>query len=343
MCLIFAAAAGVTWAAGGVLSKTTDALDVRFGLGEALGGLILLAVTGSLPEIAITASAALAGHLDLAVGNLIGGVAIQTLVLVVLDFASGRSRPLCFLVGSLVPVLEALIVVVVLATELSGAALSASTNVGGISPASIAVIVLWVSGVWIVNRVRLKPAWDVVAPGSTPGRRHVREAHPSGAHPFAGSSTARVMLLFGAGAVATLIAGVTLENTGSLIAGRIGVQGAIFGATFLAAASALPEISSGIAAVKLGDLQLAVGDILGGNSFQICLFVLADALAGTPVIVAAHKSDVWLGGMGLLMTAIAASGIIARPKRTHFWLGIDSIALVVVYAFAVIGLTRITG
>ena len=87
----------------------------RFGLGEALGGLILLAITGSLPEIAITASAALSGHLDLAVGNLIGGVAIQTLVLVVLDLAAGPQRPLSFLVGSLVPVLEALMVVVVLA------------------------------------------------------------------------------------------------------------------------------------------------------------------------------------------------------------------------------------
>ena len=138
--LVFAAAAAVTWIAGIVLSKTTDALDARFGLGEALGGLILLAVTGSLPEIAITASAALSGHLDLAVGNLIGGVAVQTLVLVVLDFAVGRRRPLSYLVGSIVPVIEALMVVVVLATALSGAALSASTNIGGVSPTSLAVV-----------------------------------------------------------------------------------------------------------------------------------------------------------------------------------------------------------
>jgi len=61
------------------------------------------------------------------------------------------------------------------------------------------------------------------------------------------------------------------------------------------------------------------------------------------VIVAAHKSDVWLGGMGLLMTGIAAAAIIARPKRTHLWLGIDSIALVVVYALAVGALSRIAG
>ena len=74
----------------------------------------------------------------------------------------------------------------------------------------------------------------------------------------------------------------------------MGLQGAIFGATVLAAATALPEISSGIAAVRLGDHQLAVGDILGGNSFQLTLFLLADLLAGTPVIVAeAARTSGW--------------------------------------------------
>jgi cation:H+ antiporter len=121
----------------------------------------------------------------------------------------------------------------------------------------------------------------------------------------------------------------------------MGIQGAIFGATFLALATALPEISSGIAAVRLGDIQLAVGDILGGNSFQITLFLLADLLAGTPVIVAAHRSDVWLGGLGLLMSGVAAAAIIARPKKTFLWLGIDSIALVAIYAVGIVFLTRV--
>ena len=60
--LIFLAAAGATWAAGIVLSKTTDALDARLGLGDDLGGLILLSVAGTLPELAITISAAALGH-----------------------------------------------------------------------------------------------------------------------------------------------------------------------------------------------------------------------------------------------------------------------------------------
>ena len=339
--VVFIVAAAATWLAGTFLSKSTDSLDTRFGLGEELGGLILLAITGTLPEIAITASAALSGHLDLAVGNLIGGVAIQTLVLVILDFAAGPRRPLSFMVGSLVPVIEALMVIVVLSTALAGAALPSSTNLFGASPTSYAVVILWVVGVWTVNRVRMNPGWVGEAPEATPGRRHHREPHPAGEHPYAKASTTTVMMIFLAGALVTLGAGVALQESGSLLASRMGLQGAIFGATFLALATALPEISSGIAAVRLGDIQLAVGDILGGNSFQITLFLLADLLAGTPVIVAAHRSDVWLGGLGLLMSGIAAAAIIARPKKTFLWLGADSIALVVIYAVGIVFLTRV--
>ena len=336
--LVFVAGGAATWVAGVFLSKATDALDNRFGLGEALGGLILLAIAGTLPEIAITVSAARAGHLDLAVGNLIGGVAVQTLVLVILDAVSGPDRPLSYIVGSLLPVIEALIVIAVLGTALGGAALPSSKNVFGASPTSIAAVVLWLVGVWIVNRARLHPQYRVEAPqGATPGRRHHREA---GVVSYAGASNLFVLALFLAASVVTLVAGVTLQDSGSLLAGRAHIGGAVFGATVLAFATALPEISSGIAAVRLGDMQLAVGDILGGNSFQITLLLLADLIAGTPVIVAAHHSDVWLGAAGILMTGIAAMAIIARPQRTYLWLGIDSLALVGVYAAAIVLLPK---
>ncbi len=260
----------------------------------------------------------------------------------ILDFASGPGRPLSYLVGSLVPVLEALIVVVVLATVLGGAALPASTSVQGVSPTSIAAVVLWLGGLWVVNRVRKAPDWKVDMPGSRPGRTHAQRRHRNAAHPYAGSSTALVAVVFAAASAVTLGAGVALQESGSELAGRIGLQGAIFGATVLALATALPEISSGIAAVRLGDHRLAVGDILGGNSFQITLFLLADILAGTPVIVAARHSDVWLGAAGLLMTAITATAVIARPKRTFFWLGIDSIGLALIYAGVIALLPNVT-
>ncbi|HZK74571.1 MAG TPA: hypothetical protein VFD88_11275 [Clostridia bacterium] len=72
---VFGIASAATWAAGIELSKATDELDRRLGIGDALGGMVLLAIAGSLPELAITISAAASGHLDLAAGNLIGGIA----------------------------------------------------------------------------------------------------------------------------------------------------------------------------------------------------------------------------------------------------------------------------
>src|SRR5215203_1922133 len=88
--LIFIGAAAFVWVAGVRLSNTTDVLSSRLGLGEALGGLLMLAIVTNFPEIAITASAALSDNLGVAVGNILGGIAIQTVVLVVLDIFGVR-------------------------------------------------------------------------------------------------------------------------------------------------------------------------------------------------------------------------------------------------------------
>ena len=112
---LFIAAAAVVWVAGTRLSGTTDVLSSRFGLGEALGGLILLAIATNLPELAITVSAALRHDLGIAIGNILGGVAIQTVVLVILDqFGVRQKHPLSYLAASLLLVLEGLLVIAVL-------------------------------------------------------------------------------------------------------------------------------------------------------------------------------------------------------------------------------------
>src|SRR5450756_2676189 len=77
---VFIASACAIWFAGIQLSRTTDEIDSRFGLGQALGGLILLAFATNLPEIATVSAAAVQHNFDIATGNILGGIAIQTLV-----------------------------------------------------------------------------------------------------------------------------------------------------------------------------------------------------------------------------------------------------------------------
>jgi cation:H+ antiporter len=337
--LVFAAGSAATWGSGVVLSKATDGLDARLGLGEELGGILLLAIAGSLPELAITVSAAAQGNLGLAAGNLIGGIAMQTMVLVLCDVAVGPRRPLTFLVGALTPVLEGLLVVLVVSGVLMGALLRPSTAIGGVvSPASVAIVVVWLVGVYVINRVRKEARWSVSMPGSHPGRRHRRQQPPERPHPFATSSTRRVGGIFLAACAVILVSGVALEISGNTLADRAGVNGVIFGATVLAAATALPEISSGIAAVRLGDNALALGDIFGGNAFQLCLFLLADLIAGSPVLPSAGRLNSWLASLGVGLTAIYAMGVIARPQRCKARLGPDSILALVVFGLGVAGM-----
>jgi cation:H+ antiporter len=336
---VFVVAAAATWGAGNLLSKTTDTLDARLNLGEELGGLLLLSVAGSLPELAITVSAAASGHLDLAAGNLIGGIAVQTMVLVICDFAVGPARPLTFLVGALSPVLEGLLVVLVVSGVLMGSLLKPSTAIAGVvSPASVGIVVVWLLGVYVINKVRKSPRWKITMEGSHRGRRHRREPMPDQQHPFPARSTAQVAAIFGGACVVTLAMGVLLEVSGNTLADRAGINGVVFGATVLATATALPEISSGIAAVRLGDNALALGDIFGGNAFQLCLFLVADLVAGTPVLPEAGSLNAWLASLGVGLTAIFAMGVIIRPLRCWARLGPDSIFAIVLFAVGIAGL-----
>jgi len=97
-----------------------------------------------------------------------------------------------------------------------------------------------------------------------------------------GVSTTKALAVFSAAAVVTLVAGALLEQSGSQAANHVGLSGVLFGATVLAAATSLPELSTGITAVRGGDYQLAFGDIFGGNAFLPVLLLLATIISGKP-------------------------------------------------------------
>ena len=128
-----------------------------------------------------------------------------------------------------------------------------------------------------------------------------------------------------------------LELSGEGIATQIHVSGVIFGATVLAAATALPEVSTGLQAVRMGDYQLAFGDIFGGNAFLPTLFLLAGLLSGQAVVTQAQSTDIFLTGLGALLSLVYMFGIVFRPSKTIARVGIDSAVVLILYVVGMIG------
>jgi cation:H+ antiporter len=343
--VLFAAGAVVVWVAGVHLSDTTDVLSARLGLGEALGGLLFLAVATNLPEIAIVASAAMGGDLGLAIGNILGGIAVQTVVLVVLDrWGLGPGIGLTYRAASLVLVLEGVLVIAVLVVAIMATRLPGSLILWRFAPGDVLILALWVVGVLLIGRARRGLPWHDTHGSAPDGQREamgIAEQMKASAAADMGVSVRRAILVFVIAALATLGAGVALEVSSDALAQRLGLSGVLFGATILAAATALPEISTGLGSVHLGDYQLAVSDIFGGNAFLPVLFLPATLLAGRSVLPMAQDSDIYLAGLGILLTAVYVAGIIFRPRRQVFGIGIDSLSVLILYAVGIAGLFAI--
>src|SRR4051794_13712147 len=342
--LIFVTAAGAIWVAGIQLSDQTDVLSTRLHLGSALGGLILLALATNLPEIAIVVSASLSGTVGVAVGNILGGIAIQTVVLVVLDaFGVGPGRPLTYRAASLTLVIEGLGVVAILAVVVAGTQLPSGVILWRVTPDALLIVALWVVSLVLAQRAAKHLPWH--ESGEAPDNQERPRGHSrrktEQAATTKGTSTARAASIFGAAAVVTLVAGVLLERSGDAIAGHIGLSGVLFGATILAAATSLPEVSTGLTSVRQADYQLAISDIFGGNAFLPVLFLLATLLSGKAVLPHAADTDIYLTAVGIVLTAVYITGLLFRPTRRIARMGIDSLVVLVLYACAVAGLFAI--
>lgn len=339
--LLFLIAAATTCFAGVTLVKTTNTLDTRFKLGEDIGGLILLGVACSLPEIAVVVSAAVNGHIPIITGIILGGIIIRTLSIVFLDFAVNKKRPLSYLAGSPILFIEILFAITLAIIGISATFIPQSNNLFGTNPLSIVLVIGYVAGLFVINKIRKNPILNKTSEDAMPGRRHHERRAVENHRFYANKSNVHVVIIFILACVVTLIAGVILEISGAKIAAHLGVGTGIFAATAIALVTALPEISTGIESVLIGDNHLAVSDIIGGNTFILTIFFAADLFAGKPVLSLASRSDVFLAGLGIIMMAVYAISFIFKPRRRYLRLGFDSILEIAVYGVGMYWFTLI--
>lgn len=344
--VVFLVSAAVVWYAGTRLSISTDVLSDRLGWGEALGGLVLLGIVTNLPELAIVITGALNHDLKVAVGDILGDISNQMLVLVVVDVVClGTTASLSYKAASLTLVVEGLAAVAILMAVIIGTQLPNHAIWLRFTPATLLIGALWILGLWLVKQSRRSLPWhrSGVAPGGQRSQRgssrHARiqmaKAHARPTWWVAGA--------FGVASLATLVAGYYLERSSESLARHLGMQGVVFGATFLSWVTTLPGVSSAIAATRLGDYQLAVSDILGGNAFLPVLFMPATLLSGEAVLPQAQQADIYLVALGILLMAAYLTGLILRPRQQLWRLGLDSLVVLLLYIAGIAGLFFIGG
>jgi cation:H+ antiporter len=332
--IIFLIAAVAIWVSGIKLTKAIDAITTHYGLGEAFGGMVFLAIVTNLPEMAITAVAAYHRNYDIAISNILGGIAIQTVVLSLIDvFGVGRSAPLTQKGHSKILILEGVALIFILSVVIIAKQFPSSLIYYRTTPFEWLILIIWLGTIFLISKMV-----DTKQKVNTTASIHQLRFPKS---TFKGSIKNTIVVL-SIGAIITLIAGWALEITGETLANRWGMSGVLFGGTILALCTALPEISTGIASAKIRDYNMAVSDIFGGNAFLPVLFIIASLIGGDAILPNLKPSDIYLTVLGIILTGIYMAGMVIHSKKQIFRMGIDSFIVVIVYAIGLWGLLYLT-
>ncbi|NDL56321.1 calcium/sodium antiporter [Phytoactinopolyspora sp. XMNu-373] len=258
---------------GESLVRGASSLARTIGMSSLVVGLTVVSFATSAPELAVSTGAALGGHPGLAVGNVVGSNIANILLVLGLSAVFVPLIVKSQIVRADIPVMVALSIGLLLLaldghiTRLDGTLL-------------LAVVVIYVTITIVISRRRKLPipmrhgphtggsTQDAQAP--TPQRR----------------SVPRDLLLVLVG-VGLLVAGAQLLVRGaSEVAAALGVSDLIIGLTVVAIGTSLPELATSVIAVIRGERDLAVGNIVGSNVFNI------GAVLGITAIVAPDGIEV---------------------------------------------------
>ena len=314
-------AGAFVWWAGTTLSRDADALAAATGIGRAFLGVVLLGVATSLPEIATTVTAGVLGNAGLATGNLMGGVALQIVVLAGADAFASR-RPLTVSIVEPVLLLQHVVLLLLLALAIAGMALGEPFSVLGVGIWPLVIAAVYLASLAVVYRGDEAMRWTAAG---APSRETSNEEQEGAQRP----PTWRIAL---SGAV-ILVAGWVLARSGDRLAESPALDATFVGAGLVALATSLPEVSTVIGSIRAGAYDMAVSNIVGTNSLEVALLLLADvALRDGPLLSFATSSDIFLAALGAVLTCLYLGGLLLRHDRDGARLGRDSLAVIAVYA-----------
>jgi cation:H+ antiporter len=316
----FAVVGVVVFLVASRLAKHADAVADATGLGRVWIGSLLLAASTSLPELITGVNASLLGAVDIGVGDLFGATLSNMLMLAILDLTYARRRMLHQV--ALDQTLIATLATVLVVAATAAIAIGGGIALGRVGLDTVFIVAFYVFGMHAVYRsITVVPSVpEQLVLGDT-SRTVLRSGLRGFAFAAVGLAVAAPLLVISAQAVATE-AGQSQTMVGTILVGLT---------------TSFPEIAATIAAVRMGALDLAVGNIFGSSAFNMCiLFVMDLAYGEGPVLAAASPTHVKTGLFAALVLALATMGILARAQSRVGVARIESVAIVFAYVTVVI-------
>jgi cation:H+ antiporter len=301
--LLLVVGLAATVAGAELLVRGASRLAAAFGVPPLVVGLTVVAFGTSAPELAVSVEAALTGAANIAVGNVVGSNIFNVL------FILGVS-------ALVAPLSVALQIVrqetwIMLAASLIGWALIATEGVGRGEGA------LLVAGI-------IAYTWKTVRDGRREQRGETTtaiETAPSWLKSSALVAAGLGLLVFGADQLVD----------GTLALGRLlGVSELILGLTVVAAGTSLPEAATSIVASYRGERDIAVGNVVGSNIFNI-LAVLGVAALVSPIPIVPDPSALAFDIPVMTAVAVACLPIFFTGHSIERWEGVLFLAYYVAY------------
>ncbi|NDV53170.1 MULTISPECIES: sodium:calcium antiporter [unclassified Salipiger] len=324
---IFAVAGAIVLAVSVRATSLADLIADRTRMGEALAGGVLLGGATSLSGVVVSVTGAASGDASFAVSNAVGGIAAQTLFLAIADLLHRRAN-LEHAAAEPANLFQAVMLMLLLSLPLAAMA-GPEITLLGIHPISPLMLIAYIAGVKLSASVREQPMWQPVETSDTRHDEPDDENDPQ-------APVMRPALIFAALVAIMGLCGWVISQVGSTFITRFGLGSSLVGALITATVTSLPELITTLVAVRRGALQLAVGGIIGGNTFDTLFLVFSDvAYREGSLFHHMTQTDVYWLATGLIMTAILLGGLILRQREGPARIGIESVLMMAVYACAV--------
>ena len=314
--------ASVLVAAGTVLARSGDQIAARTRLGGVWVGSVFLAFATSLPELTTDVAAVRMGAPNLAAGDLFGRSMANMLILALINLLPAGAG--IFRKAVLDHALYATLAILLTAVAALAILLRPSVTLLGLGPGSIAIIVVYLAG----SRAIFRHSVLAQKAGTT------AEMGGDGAH-----ALRRAAIMFLAGAAVILVAAPAFARAAQELAVVTGVGDTVVGTWLVGFATSLPELVTSLAAVRLGAVDLAVGNLFGSNAFNMLIIPLLDlALGGRPFLGVISPVNAVSGIAAIALMAVAIAALVYRAEARFRLLEPSSAIIIVGY---VLGLAAV--